>query len=44
MYTACEHAQSVSLVESLVLKCFETVWIVVVHPVLRLFEENITYF
>lgn len=42
MYAACERVRGVSL-ESLILKCFKTVWIVVVHPVLRLFEENITF-
>lgn len=43
MYVSYECVQGVSLVESLILKCFKTVWIIVVHPVLRLFEENITF-
>lgn len=43
MYMACECAQGISLVESLILKCFKIVWIIVVHPVLRLLEENITF-
>lgn len=33
----------VSLVESIILKCFKAVWIIVVHPVLGLFGENITF-
>lgn len=43
MYVAYECVQGISVVESLILKCFKTVWIIVVRHVLRLFEENITF-